>query len=383
MSQESLLRRMSAHPVRFGFIALTASTALVLGGCSAGPDDGDGGAGAPEGSAVATIEKFNAMTGQARHDALVAAAQEEGVVVFYSTAPGWAPVLGAFSDEYDIEVEVFNGRSDTILQRVVQEFQAGLNAVDVFEDEAAQLLNSIEGATHVYKNDELTSQIPGYDESLGYVPFRLSVPVFAWNTDLVSDDEIPEDITDLTDPKWNGKITVDAGAWQWYSGIHDYLVDEKGYSDDQVTEFFEKIVSASSPQGSSIAMTELLIAGEYSAGISTLSQVVDRNTAKGAPIKWQTEDGRYMKPLIVIPEGGVLMANAPHPAAAMLLMDFILDQGAAVLKDGGTFINTAVPQEGGPLQNVAEGDLRLVDQQKITDDRDIWKGQYDDLILGK
>lgn len=373
MSHEITGREGRAHRFRTAAVALTAVAALVLAGCSA--DD----AAPTGGSAIEEIEKYNALTGQERNDALVAAAQEEGVVVFYSTAPGWEPVLDAFSDEYGIDVEVFTGRSETILQRVVQEFNAGLHAVDVFEDEASQLLAGIEGATAAYVNDELTSRIPGYSDDLGYVPFRLSVPTFAWNTDLVSDDEIPETITDLADPKWEGRLTMDAGAWPWYAGIHDYLVDE-GWNEGEIEGFFDTLVSYSSPQGSSIAMTELIVAGEYAAGTSVLSQVVDRNKARGAPITWQTADGRYTKPLIVQPEGGVLLANAPHPAAAVLLIDFILTQGAQVLLDGGTHIPTATPLPGGPLENVADADLLLVDQVVVTDERDEWADRYDQLI---
>lgn len=362
-----------------GITSVAATAALILAGCSTPSDNGT----PSEGSAVEAISEYNALTGQERHDALVAAAQEEGVVVFYSTAPGWAPVLDAFSDEYGIDVEVFNGRSETILQRVVQEFNAGLHSVDVFEDEAAQLLAEEEGITTLYVNDDLTSQIPGYSEDLGYVPFRLSIPVFAWNTDQVPDSQVPETILDLADPYWDGKLTMDAGAWPWYAGVRDYLSEEEGMSDDEIDEFFDTLVSYSAPQASSIAMTELITAGEYAAGVSVLTQVVDRTAARGAPIAWRTADGSYMKPLIVQGEGGVLMANAPHPAAAMLLMDFILDQGAQVLLDENTFINTAVPQENGPLTGVAEEDLRVIDQVWITDERDKWSEEYDSLVRGQ
>lgn len=371
-------------------VAATAAlgAALLLAACST-PEDGTGGNGegttdgaASEGSAVETIARFNAMSGTERHDALVAAAQEEGVVTFYSTAPGWQPVLDAFSDAYDIDVEVFNGRSETILQRVVQEFQAGLHAVDVFEDEASQLLSSIEGATTPYVNDELTSQIPGFSPDLGYIPFRLSVPAFAWNTDLVSDADIPGNVADLADPKWNGLLTMDAGAWPWYAAVTNYLL-EQGMSQDEVDAYWETLVSYSSPQGSSIAMTELIMAGEYAAGTSVLSQVVDRNAAKDAPITWQTADGRYMAPLFVQPEGGVLMANAPHPAAAVLLIDFILSDGAQILIDGGTFIPTAVAVPGGPLEGVADEDLVVIAQSIIVDERDEWAERYDLLIRGQ
>lgn len=238
-------------------------------------------------------------------------------------------MLDAFSDTYDVDVEVFNGRSDTILQRVLQEYQAGLNSVDLFEDYNAALRSETPGITASYINDELTSQIPGYTGD-AMVPFRLSRPAVTWNTDLVPDSEVPETIEDLADPKWDGKLTLDAGAWEWYAGVTQYLSD-KGWDDAKLKDFFTTIISHSSPQATSIAETALLTAGEYSMATGILTQVASRTAAKGAPIAWQTAEGRYVTPLVISPEGGVLMANAPHPAAAMLLMDFILTNGAQLL----------------------------------------------------
>jgi len=347
---------------------------ISLAGCSAGtPTPEETG-----GTATEAIDGFNAMTGTARHDALVAAAQEEGVVVFYSTAPGWQPVLDAFSDTYDVDVEVFNGRSDTILQRVVQEYQAGLNSVDVFEDENAALLEETPGITANYVNDELTSQIPGYDGA-AMVPFRLSVPAVTWNTDLVSDDEVPLTIEDLADPKWDGKLTLDSGAWEWYAGVYGYLSD-KGWDDAKIEDFFTTIISYSNPQATSIAETALLSAGEYSMATGILTQVASRTAAKGSPIAWQTAEGRYVTPLIIAPEGGVLMANSPHPAAAMLLMDFILTEGAQLLLDNGTFINSAVPLEGGPMSNVKSEDTIVLDTNALMLERDKWSQAWDALV---
>ncbi|TPX02960.1 extracellular solute-binding protein, partial [Schumannella luteola] len=250
--------------------------------------------------------------------------------------------------------------------------------------ENAALLSKEDGITAPYVNDELTSQIPTFSTDNDMVPFRLSVPVVAWNTDLVSDDEVPDTIEGLADPQWKGKLTMDAGAWTWYMAIHDYLAD-KGWDDDRIQEFFETLVSYSSPQASSIAMTELLSAGEYAAGTSVLTQVIDRTAAKGAPIAWRTADGDYVKPLVVQPEGGVLMANAPHPAAALLLVDFILSDGAQVLHDNKTFINTAIPIEGGPLTGVAEDDFIYLDTNALMDEatRSKWSDAYDALIRGQ
>lgn len=333
------------------------------------------------GTAADTFDQFNEMSGQERHDALVTAAEEEGAVVFYTTAPGWDAVVDAFEETYEIEVELYAGRSDTILQRVTQEYEAGFYGVDVFEDEAAAILSREVGITYPYVNEELTSQIPGYDPDLGLVPMRIAAPMIAWNTELVDESEIPDTIDGFADPRWDGLLMMDDGGWPWYTAIHDYLMDE-GWTEDEVQELFETLVSYSASTGNSIAMTELMIAEENPVGMAVLSQVVDRNAAVGAPITWRKSDGSFVEPLVIQPEGGVLMKNAPHPAAGLLLMDFILAEGQRILQEAGTYVPTAIPQPDGPLEDIPDEAFQPVDNTKFYEEREEWSTAYDELVRG-
>src|SRR3990172_8664951 len=119
-------------------------------------------AAADRGTAADAFDGFNAMTGQARTDALIAAAQEEGSVTFYTASSGMDPVIEAFEDTYDVNVDVFAGTSDTVLQRIMQEYEAGFYGIDVFDDAEAYTI-AREGLTYEYINPELTKDIPGYD----------------------------------------------------------------------------------------------------------------------------------------------------------------------------------------------------------------------------
>src|SRR5690554_3925182 len=48
------------------------------------------------GSAAAKFDEYNALSGQERTDRLVADAQEEGTVIFYTASSGMEPVIDAF-----------------------------------------------------------------------------------------------------------------------------------------------------------------------------------------------------------------------------------------------------------------------------------------------
>jgi iron(III) transport system substrate-binding protein len=365
---------------RFGSLAtrmFAVMLATMLAAC--------GGTAAPSADeanpAAEVFDRFNGMTGEERKEALIEAAQAEGGLVVYTTAPGYDAAVDAFSDKYDIEVELFIGRSDTILQRVTQEYEAGVYQVDVFEDENSRLLEE-EGLTYAYLNDELTSQITGYNGTDHMIPFRLSVPVVGWNTEVVSDDEVPVTVEDLADPMWDGRLVLDAGGWPWYAAIHGWL-EEQGRSDEQIQEFFRTIISYSNQQNSSIAMTELLAAGEYDMGTSILSAIVERYRDREAPVAWVTADGRYTTPVVVAPEGGTLMNRAPNPAAALLFMDFMLEEGAPLLEE--RFYPSPIQREGlgEMLAHVDEADFLAVDRSVFVDDRERWIEEWDALLAGE
>jgi iron(III) transport system substrate-binding protein len=355
-----------------GSIGLLAAT--LIGACGSAPSSEP----ADENPAIAVYDRFNGMTGEERTAALVEAAQAEGGFVMYTTAPGYQPAIDAFSEKYDIEVELFIGRSDTVLQRVSQEYDAGVYGVDVFEDENARLLQE-DGITYPYINEELTSQIVGYDTTDHMIPFRLSVPVVTWNTDLVADGDIPQTVEDLADPKWAGKLTLDSGAWNWYATLKLYL-QEQGWDDAKIADFFKAVIANSSQQPTSIAMTALLSAGEYAMGSNILTSVVERNIDSGAPVAWMTADGRYTSPVVVAPEGGTLMLRAPHPATAMLFIDFMLQEGAPLLQQGHW--PSPIQGEGGTLELVDPADILPQPRSVVVEDRDKWSKEWDALLQG-
>lgn len=365
------------------WIAVTVAICLSLAACTGAAEpgsttDSDGTESPSKGSSAAVFDKFNEMTGQERHDALVEQAQAEGGVVIYTTAPGYEPVFEAFTEKYGIEVEVFVGRSDTLMQRVTQEFEAGVHLVDIVEDEFSRVLAQMGGITYQYVNEELTADLLGYVPETHMVPFRLTVPAVTWNTELVSDDQIPETIEGLVDPMWEGKMVLDAGAFDWYATIRTYLIDDLGYTEEEADEFFATLIDNSAPQPTSFAMHALLAAGEYSLSTGLITTITDWGTDDGAPVAWRTADGGYVAPIVVLPEGGVLMANAPHPAAGLLLMDFFIEEGSPLLQEN--HFPSPAPTDGHTLEGVAEEDILFVDPSVMSEDRERWRQEWDALI---
>ncbi len=354
--------------------------ALTLAACGSDTNEADTSEPADAGSAAEVFDRFNAMSGEERHDALVEAAKEEGSLVFYTPESNMSAVIEAFQDEYGITVDLYAAQSDTVLQRLMQEQEAGHQAVDVFEDSEAYTAAQ-SGLAYEYVNPVLTEEIPGYDPQSFVAPTRLSVYTQAWNTDMVSEDEIPGTLDGFTATDWEGRLSLDPRDWVWYTGVMDYYTQEKGWSEDDVDEMIGTLAGYARYNEGHTVNAELLLAGEFPATLSVYTDSVDAQVREhpDSPIAWRKSDGSYIAPLVYQPQGAIVMKNAPHPAAAMLFVDFLLDEGQQILSEQfGTA--TAIPQEGGPLDGVAAEDLVQVDFEKFTNERDEWVARWDELL---
>lgn len=374
-TQEHNARRRAVRPS----VAMAVATGLLAAACGSG-SEGTTATGAEAGSAAETFDKFNAMSGQQRHDALVKAAEKEGTVVIYTASSGMDPVIAAFEKKYDINVKLYASQSDNVMQRLTQEYEAGTHNVDVLED-AESYTAAAQGMTHKYVNPKLTPDVPGYDPESQVAPTRLSVYTQAWNTNMISEDEIPDTLDGFTDPKWKGRLSLDPRDWIWYTGVRDYYMQEKGWTEQEVDEMMATLASYSTYTEGHTTNAEFLLAGEFPATLSVYTQSVDRELqrAADAPITWRKSDGSFIKPLVYQPQGAALMKNAPHPAAAMLFVDFMLGQGQKILsREDRT--PTAIPQPGGPLEGIPSKHLYRADPKKFIEEREEWTQHYDEIL---
>ena len=79
------------------------------------------------------------------------------------------------------------------------------------------------------------------------------------------------------------------------------------------------------------AMLDQVIAGEYPIGLQASNHHVAISAARGAPVGWEPLD-----PASATLQLSGISANAPHPHAAQLFLDFAISQaGEAVYRDAG------------------------------------------------
>lgn len=356
-----------------------AVLAAVLTACGSPVADSGGasdGAAKIDKGAQEAFDKYNEMSGDERTDALVAAAQEEGEVSVYTSNTDLDVIIDAFSDAYDIDVNVYRGNSESVLQRVLQESKAGFNAVDVVETNSGEMnILGEEGLFYPYES-ELRDAVRPEGQKEHWTADRFNAFVVAYNTDLVKPEEMPDTIEDFADPKWKGRISMELGDVDWFSALFNYYL-EQGKSEEEVTEMFKAIAANSKVIKGHTVQAELLSAGEFAAGVSMYSHSVQEGTEEGRPITWQPEGVEPVQPIVIRPNGAGLMGTAKHPAAALLFMDFLLSEGQKYIAD--EYRIGSVPTDKDPLEGLETVE---VDEDEMLNNVEKWDELYAEILKG-
>jgi len=147
--------------------------------------------------------------------------------------------------------------------------------------------------------------------------------VLVYNTRQVKPEELPRNITELTDPKWAGRFAmsnVDASPL-------DALAVQ--YGTDEIAELTKKLV-ANKPRykAGPPAVVGAVVSGEVAIGLSGYTALAEVMKEKGAPIDWVTPDV-----MPVIPLFDFMLKGAPQPNLGKLFLAWLATEGAAVQEE--------------------------------------------------
>ncbi len=270
--------------------------------------------------AAGAIVSASRVEAQSEWGKVIATAKQDGKVVIYNgTNFRIIRQLGdLFQKEYGIQVDVLDGRASEIRERIRTEQAAGRAIGDLIYSGATSIaLQTTEGAFQPHGTLPLAANVaPPFEINGTFLPVSAGNFALLINTNLVKGDDVPKSWKDLTDPKWNGKILSDdpralGGGQVWFE------VTLKALGRD----FHEKI-AAHKPVISRVwAESNRRVArGEFP--IYLPFNVSEYQSLKGLPIRAIIpEEG-----VPYVPFGFALIKNAPHPNAARLFMNFMLDQ---------------------------------------------------------
>ena len=351
------------------FAAYAAAAALVVAGCGGSPTAQGN---QPGKNAGAENAKVYAELMKLSDDELVKRAQKEGELTLYTsmTSDIAEPVTEAFTDAYDIDVNLYRANSETVLQRIVQEQKAGFRGNDVVETNATEMLNlQSEGAMTPYTRPPVET-VGDIGRFKTWTATRFNVFAPSWNTDRVKSGEEPTSWEDLADPKWKGQISMELGDYDWFLTLYGWFV-KNGKSPEETEELFRAMARNAKVVKGHTVQAEMMSAGRFSIVASNYTYIVELLRRQGAPVGYEP----LVEPVVVRPNGIGLMKTAEHPAAATLFTDWLLTDGQDVLID-----QAIVPSVESKQKGFADVEQIPVDIDKLVKEDKKWSTLYDDIL---
>jgi len=323
------------------------------------------------GEAPAKADEILNYQGPDREQRLVEQARREGTVTVYtSLAPTEAqPMAQAFEKKYGIKVELWRALSERVLQRALSEARAGRYAVDVIATNGPEMesLAREKVLTQFYTPHLADLPPAGVPKHRLWLPDRLTIFVVGYNTNLVRKEDLPQSLTGFADPKWKGRIGIEAGDAEWMATLVKHWGEAPGMA------FFRKLAELKPEvRKGHVLLAQLVAAGEIPVGLTIYSSNAETLKRKGAPIDWAPID-----PAVARPQGIAVARNAPHPAAAVLFADFVISTEGQKLYDdmGRPPVNTRIKS------NLTNFPYIVLDPVTVLDEADKWNRLWEELFL--
>ena len=293
---------------------------------------------------LAGLAALTAAPALAQDAGLVDAARKEGSLTWINGYMGDTvaqEMVARFERTYPgVKLNTIRSTSQVAFQRLRQDQQAGLHNCDVYSSSDIAHFAQLSGEKRLlpYTPANAAKLDPALrGKSLWvdgqYYPALISMMALAYNTKQVTAAAAPKKWPDLLDNKWKGKLTLGHPGFSGYSGTWALLMQQL-YGDG----FFDKL-SANDP----------LVGRSANDAVTQLNS--GERVVAAAPAYVAIESGRRGNPVAVIyPTDGALlmvspaaiMADAPHPAAAKLFMEWLLgpENSSLLVQQGGVRLNT-------------------------------------------
>jgi iron(III) transport system substrate-binding protein len=309
--------------------------------------------------------------GADRMERLLAAAKKEGSFTLYTSfaEKDLPTIIPPFEKKYGVKVRVWRASSVTVLQRTVSEAAARRHEVDAVlmsapEMEALhreKLLQPVSSPNH---RDLVAGAVPAHRE---WVAPLLSVWVQAYNTNAVKKEDLPRSFRDLLDPKWKGRIGIEADDAEWLATIAQEMGEAQGLA------FFRELAQKNgvSVRRGHTLLNNLVVSGEVPLALTVYNYMPEGAKKKGAPIDWIA-----LEPLVARPNGVGVALRAPNPGAALLFYEYMLSDAQDLLVSMDYV--PANSKTASPLKNLR---IKVVDAAVMLDQRDKWTKAFDSIFV--
>lgn len=338
---------------------LTASIgSLVLGGASAQDP-------------VARNREIYLYKGADREARLLEGAKKEGPVSIYTSlnTRDSGPITEAFEKKYGVKTLLWRSSSEKVLQRAVTEAQAGRFMCDVLETNGPEMeaLYREKLLAEFFSPHFKDLPAAAFPKHRHYVADRFNFFVIGYNTNAIKPEDAPKSYQDLLQPRFAGKVGLEAGDTDWFAAMVHFLGEEKGM------DFFRKL-AATQPQMRSghTLLAELVSSGEVPLAATIYNHNIEKMAKRGAPVRWAA-----LAPTFGRPNAIGVTAHAQNPHAGLLFADYMLSpDGQGLLKK----LNR-VPASRSVKTPLNDFPYEMIDPMITLDEADKWEKLWSELFL--
>jgi len=304
---------MRAHTPAATFIAFAATVALALTGCSSSPQS----AGSETPSSLAGTE-ITVYNGQ--HEELTQA---------------WAD---AFTAESGVKVVLRNADESELANQIVQEGAA--SPADVFLTENSPAIALVENKNLLTTVDAATlDAVPAqFRPSTGkWTGIAARSTVFAYNPDMIAEDQLPKSLLELAEPQWQGRWAASPGGAD-FQAIVSALLELEG--PDVTLKWLTGMKKNFSAYKGNSTVMKAVNAGDIAGGvIYHYYWFADQSSTKENSSNTKLYYFKNQDPgAFVSVSGGGVLASSKHQAAAQAFLKFIVGKaGQKILQTGTSF----------------------------------------------
>ena len=184
------------------------------------------------GAQIADNSAIYPYKGADRTERLVAKAREEGTLTFYTSMATTksGPLAQAFEKKYGVKVQLWRALSENVLQRALTEARGGRRALDVVETNAPEVEALAREQVVAEFDSPHVADLPPWaiPSHRRWFSDRANLWVTAYNTAKVKREELPATLDGFADPKWKGRLALEATDSDWMYGIVQFMGEERG-----------------------------------------------------------------------------------------------------------------------------------------------------------
>ena len=232
-----------------------------------------------------------------------------------------APLFERFEDETGIDVEVRYADSAELAATIAEE--GGNSPADVFFGQDPGSLGAVSDRLAALPDDMLERVPERFRGGDKWVGTSGRTRVIVYNTDALSEDEVPDSVFDLVDPKWRGKIGIAPTNASFQAFVTAMRLD---VGEERTREWLEGVM-ANDPKfyEKNTPIVEAAASGEIELGLVNhyYLYLVLAEQGEDAPIANHYLAGDDPGALVTVAGVGVL-EGAEHADAAVRFVEFLL-----------------------------------------------------------